>query len=135
MSCQRCSMYCGSWPMRRPAHCSSVSFAPPSPTPVMPPSVSTVTTMSLWLKSVFRVGGEYARTRVIFILGRAARAGGGEARPAAELAASAERKKDRRFTRGLLEDAGLEAYAAGYPHHVSPGARWALATSGFSSIP
>ena len=65
-------MYCGSCPIRRPADCSSVSRAPPSPIPVMPASVSTVTTRSLWLNSGFGRSGEYTRTRVIFILGMAA---------------------------------------------------------------
>ena len=65
-------MYCGSWPIRRPADCSRVSREPPSPMPVMPASVSTVTTRSLWLNRGFGCSGEYTRTRVIFILGMAA---------------------------------------------------------------
>ena len=48
---------------------SSRSFEPPSPMPMMPPSVSTVTTMSLWLGSGFKTGGVQMRTRVIFIFG------------------------------------------------------------------
>ena len=43
--------------MSVPAHCSSVSFDPPSPIPVIPMSVSTVQIMLLWLKRGLRVGG------------------------------------------------------------------------------
>src|SRR4051794_24560423 len=89
-------MCCGSCPTRRPAHCSSVSFAPPSPIPVSPASVSTVTTRSLWLKMGFGFGGAYTRTRVIFDLGMAAcatRADGSAASPIPDPAA----RKRRRF--------------------------------------
>ncbi len=61
--------------MRRPADCESVSMDPPSPMPVMPASVSMVTTMSLWLKSGLGSGVCQARMRVIFIVGRAAKTG------------------------------------------------------------
>jgi integrase/recombinase XerD len=43
--------------IRLPAHCSSVSLAPPSPIPVIPTLVSTVTTMFVWLKSGLSSGG------------------------------------------------------------------------------
>ena len=57
ISCQIASILKGSLPISVPAHCSSVSFDPPSPMPVMPKSVSTVQSMLLWLKSRFGVGG------------------------------------------------------------------------------
>ena len=57
ISCQIASILNGFLPMSVPAHCSSVSFEPPSPMPVMPMSVSTVQSMLLWLKSRFGVGG------------------------------------------------------------------------------
>ena len=57
ISCQIASIRNGFLPISVPAHCSSVSFDPPSPMPVIPKSVSTVTTMLLWLKSGLRFGG------------------------------------------------------------------------------
>ena len=42
ISCQIASILKGFLPISVPAHCSSVSFDPPSPMPVMPMSVSTV---------------------------------------------------------------------------------------------
>ena len=57
ISCQLASMWKGSFPISDPAACSSMSLEPPSPTPVIPMSVSTVTTMLLWLKVWFRLGG------------------------------------------------------------------------------
>jgi hypothetical protein len=64
---------------------------------VIPASVSTVTTMSLWLGSGFKAGGVQTRTRVIFIFGiPAARACGAAAIPAADVAAS-DLTNDLRF--------------------------------------
>src|ERR1022692_4689382 len=93
MSCHSFSMYCGSFPISLPAHCSIVSFDPPSPMPVIPASVSTVITMLLWLNRGFRFGGAYARTRVIFIFGIAALTG---LRETSETAAT-EPRNERRF--------------------------------------
>src|SRR5579883_3199657 len=95
MSCQRRSINCGSWPISLPAHCSSVSFDPPSPISVMPASVSTVTTKLLLLNSVFTSGGAYTRTHVIFILGTEALTRGRSAKVNAE--AASDFKKARRF--------------------------------------
>ena len=58
MSCQRRSMYCGSRPISLPADGDNVSFAPPSPMPVIPASVSIVTTTSLWFNSGLGFGGK-----------------------------------------------------------------------------
>src|SRR5262249_13856735 len=63
--------------------------------PVMPTSVSTVATMSLWLKSGFGCGGRQMRTRVIFAFGRSAAARGGRSMEAAGTAARALRKVRR----------------------------------------
>jgi hypothetical protein len=59
--------------------------------PVIPASVSIVTTVSLWLKSGFGLGGAYARTRVIFIFGRGAKARITFAEPRAAVAAMLRR--------------------------------------------
>ena len=56
--------------------------------PVIPASVSIVTTMFDWLNSGFGPGGVYARTRVIFILGSAACNNGRCVRLAVDAAAS-----------------------------------------------
>jgi hypothetical protein len=60
--------------------------------PVIPASVSIVTTVSLWLKRGFGFGGAYARTRVIFILGRGANARIMFVEPRAAVAAMLRRK-------------------------------------------
>ena len=71
MSCQQRSMAKGFLPIKRPAHCSRVSYVPPSPTPTsLGSEVSMVTTMLLWLKSGLRSGGAYIRTRVMVTFGR-----------------------------------------------------------------
>src|SRR5262249_24796254 len=88
MSCQQRSMEKGFLPISRPAHCSSMSRQPPSPTPVsLGLDVSTVTTMLLWLKVWLSVGGAKMRTRVMVSFGRSAAATGGTpVRAAAALA-------------------------------------------------
>src|SRR6516225_2103840 len=105
MSCQRRSMKRGSSPMSRPATGARRSRVPPSPMPVIPASVSTVTTMSDWLKSGLGLGGDQTRTRVIFILGRPAAVADGAAAVAdvADAAAS-ERRKERRCMTINLSD-------------------------------
>src|SRR5580700_169205 len=90
------SMLKGSLPIKALAHCSRVSFAPPSPIPVIPASVSTVTSMLLWLKSGLRSGGFQMRTRVIFAFGREASVIFGSVRHAAGTAAS-DFRNDLRF--------------------------------------
>src|SRR5688572_23372590 len=102
ISCQMASMRKGFLPMRVPAHCSRVSLAPPSPTPVIPASVSTVTTMLLWLKSSFRFGGRKIVTFVIFIFGSAASTICGR-RSAAAGAAARDFRKDLR-NMGVTQD-------------------------------
>src|SRR6202167_2532935 len=102
--CQRASMLKGSLPIKALAHCSRVSFAPPSPMPVMPASVSTVTSMLLWLKSGLRSGGFQMRTRVIFAFGREAAASLGSARHAAGTAASDFRNDLRCMEESFLTD-------------------------------
>jgi hypothetical protein len=62
----------GSSPISISAHSCTVSREPPSPIPVMPASVSTVTTWKLWLNIGREMGDSQMRTRVIFIFGMAA---------------------------------------------------------------
>src|ERR1035438_2977363 len=95
-SCQMASILNGSLPMREPAHCSNVSLEPPSPMPVMPASVSTVTSMLLRLKVRLRSGGLQIRTRVILVFGRAASAARVKATQAAGATAS-DFRNDLRF--------------------------------------
>src|ERR1035441_8120882 len=102
ISCQMASVRIGSLPISDPADCSSVSFEPPSPTPVIPMSVSTVTTMLLWLNNWFRLGGWKIRTLVIFALGSAASTRRGSAAPTTDAAAS-DFKNDLRCMAYLMD--------------------------------
>ena len=75
------------------------SFEPPSPMPVRPTSVSTVTSIALWLKLRFMLGCSQHFTRVTVALGRAASARVGRTSPAAMPPAptASDLKSDRRF--------------------------------------
>src|SRR4029453_5076665 len=78
------------------------SFDPPSPMPVMPMSVSTVTSIALWLKLRFMLGCSQHFTRVTFAPGSAASARAGRMSPAPTPAAPAaiDLNSDRRFIMG-----------------------------------
>src|SRR5437899_6432589 len=89
-------MRSGSSPMIIWAHCSTVSLEPPSPIPVSPESVSTVTIWKLWLKRVFESGFWKKRIRLIFIFGSAASIRAGRSSAAAE-PDRADWRKVRRF--------------------------------------
>src|SRR6186997_2325796 len=84
MWCQMRSMSNGLLPIRLPARSWIRSGEPPSPMPVMPISVSTVTSMALWLNDRFMLGCDQHFTRVILALGSAAsaRVAGSSAAPA-----------------------------------------------------
>src|SRR6187549_426151 len=69
--------------------------------PVIPMSVSTVTTMLLWLNRGLKFGGRKILTRVILALGRSADASNGSNNPSAGAAARA-RKNDLRFISALF---------------------------------
>src|SRR6476620_4736480 len=72
MCCQSRSISKGFWPMTLPARSRTRSGDPPSPMPVMPISVSTVTSRALWLNERFMLGCAQHFTRVILALGSAA---------------------------------------------------------------
>ena len=55
--CQSLSVWKGSMPIKAPAQNSKVSFDPPSPSPVTPMSVSTVTIVVLWFIRRLMPGG------------------------------------------------------------------------------
>ena len=83
MWCQIRSIWNGFFPIRLPASTWIRSFEPPSPMPVMPMSVSTVTSIALWLKLRVMLGCSQHFTRVMVALGSAAseRVAGSNRRP------------------------------------------------------
>src|SRR5688572_8782589 len=99
MWCQIRSISNGFFPIRLPARSWIRSGEPPSPMPVMPMSVSTVTSIPLWLKERVMLGWAQHFTRVIFAFGRAAsdRVAGSNAAPAP---AARNLRSDLRLTIG-----------------------------------
>src|SRR5262249_21763648 len=86
-------------PTTLPARLSIRSLDPPSPMPVMPMSVSTVTRSELWLKLRFMLGCVQHFTRVTVAFGSAAstRAGRMSPAPIPPSPIAADLKSDLRF--------------------------------------
>src|SRR5262245_18896283 len=112
MWCQIRSMRNGSWPTTLPESTSTRSFEPPSPMPVMPMSVSTVTSIALWLKLRFMLGCSQHLTRVTCAYGSAAsaRAGRISAAPRPPAPTARDLKSDLRFI-GVLQSCDRRAGA------------------------
>src|SRR4029077_12745159 len=102
MWCQIRSIRNGSWPTTLPARTSTRSREPPSPMPVMPMSVSTVTSIALWLKLRFMLGCSQHLTRVTLAFGSDASARAGRISPAPRPPAptASDLKSDLRFIIG-----------------------------------